>query len=52
MGTVCRGAVAPSGKGTVVDVLFWIPVGLVLVIAVVGVFWAYYYGEVKNKQKR
>ena len=34
------------------DVLFWVPILFIMMIAVGGVLAAYYYGEVKRKQSR
>lgn len=32
------------------DPIFWIPIGMILVIAVAGVFYAYWQGESRKRE--
>lgn len=34
------------------DPILWVPIGMVLVVAVVGVWAAYHYGEVRKRGRR
>lgn len=44
-------AAAARGE-SVVKTVFWVPIILIVVLAAAGVYWAYWYGELRSKKKQ